>query len=222
MKNKMLMKTAAFLLVFAGLTAAAFGQITISGGFALSSATLKYTDTGAVEQTDAIGIGGNVYLDYLLPISIPLSLGFEIGVDSASTEASDGFKDDILAVPLLVRVAYHFDLMPRLDLYAVGKIGYAFGSWSGDTYDWINENDGVNYRGYKTTGPSGFAFGFDVGAAYYFTPTIGVFIEAGFDRYSLNAETTGEYAEGYGWASEKIEVELPFTRFLTFGISTKF
>jgi outer membrane protease len=164
-----------------------------------------------------------VYLDYLLPISVPLSLGFEVGIDSASTSASDGYKDDILAIPLLVRVAYHFDLMPRLDLYAVGKIGYAFGSWSGDTYDWLNENDGVNNRGYKTTGPSGFAFGFDVGAAYYFTSTIGAFIEAGFDRYSLNAETTGEYNDDdYGWTSEKLKTELPFSRFLTFGISTKF
>ncbi|MDR1987006.1 MAG: hypothetical protein LBP88_08570 [Treponema sp.] len=41
MKNKILVKTAAFLLVFAGLTAAASGQITISGGLALSSATLQ-------------------------------------------------------------------------------------------------------------------------------------------------------------------------------------
>jgi hypothetical protein len=223
MKSTMFVKVAVFLLLFAGLAVGASAQITISGGFALSTATLK-SDGWTLEQADSIGIGGNVYADYLLPISIPLSLGLEVGVDSASTTASSvdrDYDDHIMAIPLLARVAYHFDLMPKLDLYVVGKIGYAFGSWSGDSYDWANENDGVDYRGYKTTVPSGFAFGFDIGVAYYFTSRIGAFIEAGFDRYSLNAEVSGEYYDD-DWTSEKFEVNLPFTRFLTFGASVKF
>jgi outer membrane protease len=222
MKNTMFVKAAAFLLLFAGLTAGASAQITISGGFALSMATLS-ADWEDISQTDTIGLGGNVYADYLLPISIPLSLGLEVGVDSGTTSASDGFEDTILAIPLLVRVAYHLDLMPKLDLYAVGKIGYAFGNWSGDTYDLLNENDGVDYRGYKTTTPSGFAFGFDIGAAYYFTSRIGVFIEAGFDRYLINAKTSGQYNNEEGeWISDTLEINLPFTRFFTVGVSTKF
>jgi hypothetical protein len=227
MKSKMVVKAAVFLLLFAGLTAGASAQITVSGGFALSIGTLKADWDSDITQTDAIGLGGNVYLDYLLPISIPLSLGLEVGADSASTTASDNYKDNIIAIPLLLRVAYHFDLMPRLDLYLVGKIGYGFGAWSGDTYDMMNYNEVGLYRNYKTTVPSGFAFGFDLGASYYFSSRFGVFIEAGFDRYSLNAKVSGEYnASDYysydDWTKEEFEVNLPFTRFLTFGISVKF
>jgi hypothetical protein len=215
MKHTMFVKAAAFLLLFAGLTVGASAQITISGGLALSSATLK-VDEWDVEQDDTIGFGGNVYLDYLLPVSVPLSIGIEIGFDGASTTADDGMEDEIAAIPLLVRVAYHFDILPKLDLYVVGKIGYSFGVWSGETYDWCNED------GYKTTAPSGFAFGFDIGAAYYFTSKFGVFAEAGFDRYLLKSEVSGEYYNGYRWVSEDFEVELPFTRFLTLGVSVKF
>ncbi|MDR1466680.1 MAG: porin family protein [Treponema sp.] len=223
MKKMMFAKAAVFLLLFAGLTAGVSAQVTISGGFALSSATLKSNEWD-VEQEDTIGVGGNVYLDYLLPINIPLSLGVEIGFDGASTTADDGYEDKITAVPLLLRVAYHFDIMPKLDLYVVGKIGYAFGTWSGDTYDEYSVNDYEYYKNSKVPDPAGFAFGFDVGAAYYFTPKFGIFVEAGFDQYALNSELSGEYWDDYyyGWTSYKFDVELPFNRFLTLGISTKF
>jgi hypothetical protein len=154
MKNKMLVKTAAFLLVFAGLTAAAFGQITVSGG-----ATLYSVGSGG-----GIAPGGDVSLDYLLPLSIPLSLGAEIGLAAASVTGST--SGAVMAIPLLARAAYHFDLMPGLDLYAAGKIGVALGAGGSETQP-------------------GIAFGFDAGAAYYFIPVLGVFAEAGFDQVQL-------------------------------------
>jgi hypothetical protein len=205
MKNKMLMKTAAFLLVFAGLTAAAFGQITISGGLALSGVT----PSGMTGIKGGVGIGGNVYVDYLLPVSIPLSLGGEIGVDTGKLTSSDGEVDEtIIAIPLLARVAYHFDLMPKLDLYVVGKLGIVFGNWTG------KERDALKAANIEPEFPPAISFGFDVGAAYYFSPVIGVFAEAGFDRYDLKAETSGQ---GYNYT-----IEMPFNRFVTIGISTKF
>ena len=225
MKNMAFVKAAAFVLLFAGLVGSASAQITISGGLALSSATLKSADWDDIEQMDTLGLGANVYLDYLLPISIPLSLGLEVGFDTGSTTASDGFEDQISAIPVLLRAAYHFDLMSGLDLYVVGKIGYAFGIWSGDSYDLCVANgyiDGVDYRNYMATVPSGLAFGADVGVAYYFTPTIGIFAEAGFDLYSLASTITGELNESGSWESDKFEVELPFSRFLTLGLSVKF
>jgi hypothetical protein len=214
MKNKMLMKTAAFLLVFAGLTAAAFGQITISGGFALSGVDTSGSDLRGLES--GVGIGGNVYLDYLLPIDIPLSLGAEIGVDTAKLESNligAIFDETILAVPLLARVAYHFDLMPRLDLYAVGKIGVVFGMWSGLYDDYVKNQQG------KLEFPPAISFGIDAGAAYYFTPLVGVFAEAGFDRYGLAAKVT---LPTYTYADTISTIKVPFNRFFTFGISTKF
>jgi hypothetical protein len=234
MKNKMLMKTTAFLLVFAGLTAAAFGQITISGGFALSQMDSSSSELQDLEA--GIGIGGNVYLDYLLPINIPLSLGGEIGLDTASLKGPPGTTIDetIMAIPLLARAAYHFDLMPRLDLYAVGKVGVVFGNWIGKLKD---------ASGNEIEIAPAVSFGFDVGAAYYFTPLLGVFIEAGFDRYNLEAKLKytqtsyydsynggydgysdydNGYSSSYSTTTDEATLEAPFNRFVTIGISTKF
>jgi hypothetical protein len=117
-------------------------------------------------------------------------------------------KDKVTAIPILVRAAYHFDVISNLDLYLVGKIGYAFGSWGGDLKDEL-EGHG------ETVGAiGGFGFGFDVGAAYYFTSNIGAFIEGGFDRYDMKIDID---VEGY-----KINIEAPFSHFLTFGLSYKF
>ncbi|MDR2537208.1 MAG: hypothetical protein LBC46_02770, partial [Treponema sp.] len=69
---------AVFLALLAGISAAgAYAQITVSGGFALSNMEAKGTSSyGAGQSIEGdIGIGGNIYLDYLLPINIPLSIG---------------------------------------------------------------------------------------------------------------------------------------------------
>ncbi|MDR2793457.1 MAG: outer membrane beta-barrel protein [Treponema sp.] len=206
MKNTVCVKAAALLLLLAGLTVRASAQVTVSGGFALSQMDASGEGFGSV-VTDT-GIGGNVYVDYLLPINIPLSVGGEIGVDTAAMKMKHSglsYKDTITTFPILARVAYHFDLMPELDLYVVGKIGISIGLWTGDYIDSI-EDQNIDI---KT--PPGFAFGFDVGAAYYFMPTVGAFVEAGFDRYDREVE--------FGRLGS---ADVPFNRFLTFGISVKF
>jgi hypothetical protein len=151
-----------------------------------------------------------VYLDYLLPINIPLSLGGEIGVDSSSLglgEDEDGnaLEDiKVLAIPILLRAAYHFDLFPKLDLYVVGKVGFAFGSVTSGPKAIKDALDSIR----------GFAFGFDVGAAYYFTSFVGVFIEGGLDDYMLKAKF-----KDYGYGA--ITLDTPFYRFVTIGLSFK-
>jgi hypothetical protein len=192
MKGKSFLRAALFAALFTALAAGASAQVTISGGFALSSMSAEIEGTSFDGK---VGFGGNVYADYLLPISVPLSLGLEVGIDTASVE-DDGIKVTGYAIPLLLRAAYHFDLMANLDLYVVGKIGFVLGS---------GEADGESQSGYNGVG-----FGFDVGAAYYFVPRFGIFGEAGFDRYNLKKEY------------DDITVKIPFNRFLTVGVSTKF
>jgi hypothetical protein len=193
MERKSLLKAALFAALFTALAAGVSAQVTVSGGFALSNMS---AEIGNSSIKGKMGFGGNIYADYLLPISVPLSLGFEVGYDTASVE-DDGSKVTGYAIPLLLRVAYHFDLMANLDLYVVGKIGYVLGGGEA--------NDGTSESGYNGVG-----FGFDVGAAYYFTPRIGAFAEAGFDRYNSQKDF------------EDVTVKIPFTRFVTVGISTKF
>lgn len=104
-------------------------------------------------------------------------------------------------VPILARVAYHFDFNPKLDLYLVGKIGYVLGMMSGDISEFIEPQGGIG-------------FGFDIGAAFYFTANFGIFAEAGFDRYMLGWKYKSAYGTDKG--------DAPFSRFATVGISAKF
>ncbi|MDR1147169.1 MAG: hypothetical protein LBK66_00910 [Spirochaetaceae bacterium] len=216
----MVMMVALLSTVFA---AGVFAQVTISGGLALSSIkNMELSGEGNIPIDTEIGIGGNLYADYLLPVGFPLSLGFEIGVDTGKftikyasydydkdVESVIDYQDTMTVLPLLLRVAYHFDLLANLDLYLVAKIGYAVGFWSGDFYDMLTKNSAI------TVGDiGGVAFGFDIGAAYYFTPVFGIFAEAGFDDYALESKISGG-----GWSDT---LKAPFNRFLTFGISTKF
>jgi hypothetical protein len=195
------------IFVFVALLSAvcvtgAFAQVTVSGGFALSSVNDVSVSMGGETVTGSftdaeIGLGANLFVDYLLPIGVPLSLGGELGFDSATLNKDP--KQTVSVIPLLLRAAYHFDLMPKLDLYVVGKIGFAIG--------FLDGVEGVD-------NPAGVGFGFDVGAAYYFNSKIGVFAEFGFDDYAL--ETKGTVGD------VTITYKLPFYRFATIGISGKF
>jgi hypothetical protein len=148
-----------------------------------------------------MALGRNLYVDYLLPINIPLSLGGEIGVDT-STFGTGTDENSVLAVPILLRAAYHFDLFPKLDLYVVGKLGYAIGKiTSGSVKDEVDS-------------AGGFAFGIDVGVAYYFSSSFGVFAEAGLDDYMIETKI-----KDFGFGS--FSIDTPFYRFATFGISFK-
>jgi hypothetical protein len=200
---------AACLVFSAVCVTGAFAQVTISGGLALSSLKGLEVDGNAGMSVDSgVGMGGNLLVDYLLPISIPLSLGGEVGFDATKFKIS-GFtgEDSIFAIPLLFRAAYHFDLLPKLDLYVVGKIGYVIGIWLGDIKDSIESYDGT------VDTIKGLGFGFDAGVAYYFNSKVGIFAEVGFDNYGLKSKID----EGYG----EYTLEAPFRRFLTAGFSFK-
>jgi hypothetical protein len=212
MLKKTFLRAAVFGLLFVAGAVGAFAQrFTVGGGLALAATDVDVRGVpGGNPSIDSeVGFGGNIYVDYRLPVRVPVSLGAEIGVMGAKFEAGS-YEDTVTAVPLLLRVAYHFDnLVENLDLYIAGKIGGAFGSWKGDYKDYAKN------MGLSVDDPGGFAFGFDVGAVYFVTPIFGLFAELGFDRYALETEATGEL---FG---EKIKVtlEAPFSRFLTFGVS---
>jgi hypothetical protein len=192
MRSKGFVRAALFMALFTVLAAGASAQVTISGGFAVSSMEAK---VGGYSVEGDIGLGGNIFVDYLLPIDMPLSLGFEVGYDTATL--NDGIEVTGYAIPLLARVAYHFDLMANLDLYLVGKAGYVLGG-------------GEDAAGNAEEDINGLGFGFDVGAAYYFSPRFGVFAEAGFERYSLEKKVGSD------------TYSFPFSRFIIVGLSTKF
>ena len=214
MAKRRILMFAGCLVISVVCVTGAFAQVTVSGGFALSSvADIEISGQGSQGTESDIGAGGNLFVDYLLPISIPLSLGGEVGVDSAAFKYNYGLslitKDTVIAIPLLLRAAYHFDLLPKLDLYVVGKIGYVIGIWDGETKDKLKS------IGASVDDKGGMGFGFDVGAAYYFNSKLGAFAELGFDQYNLESKITS--SEGL----YNLTLKAPFNRFLTIGVSGK-
>jgi hypothetical protein len=258
MAKRKILALALCLSVSALCVTGAFAQVTMSAGMALS-AVKDFAIDGETGEGEGVrttmqaenGWGGNLLIDYLLPIGIPLSLGFELGVNSSvfrvtkyetveipgysgpqgwveetTEETVTKWEDSILAIPLLARVAYHFDLLPKLDLYIVGKIGYVLGFWSGDYKKWEESYDS------KIDPVGGLGFGFDAGAAYYFSPRFGVFAEVGFDRYMLKTRVSGKTEAGWSpveggsteWFDENVwdyTIDAPFNRIVTFGLNTK-
>jgi hypothetical protein len=193
-------------------TTGAYARVTIGGGLALSNMEVNMSEGsnfyGSFEG--GAGFGGNVYLDYMFPIR--LSLGAEIGLHGSSFISEfpnrTTMEDTVAAIPLLLRVAYHFDLKPKLDLYLMGKIGYVPSIWEGDL------KNSFEVHGDTADNPGGIGFGFDLGAAWYFTGKVGAFAELGFDRYVLSTEV---FYSGVKPAT----VDMPFSRFLTAGICFK-
>jgi hypothetical protein len=202
----------------------AFAQITVSASYSVSVGGVVEAVNGNIVSREEAGGGGqhnsekgssllgggfNLFADYLLPIPIPLSLGLEAGFNFAGFWLSESYDEEaIYAIPLLLRAAYHFDLHPKLDLYVVGKIGYVIGIWTGEYRD-IAEKVGGTVEHIGSIG-----FGFDAGVAYYFNSKIGMFMEMGFDKYTLKPEISGDTAYSATF-------EVPLTRVVTAGISFK-
>jgi opacity protein-like surface antigen len=194
------------VLAALAISGAANAQVIVSGGFTVPfvSVTEKRTNYRGNFSDLESGIGGNLSFDFLLPVNIPLSLGFEVGIDRFSY-VNEEFGS-ILAIPILFRGAYHFDVMPKFDLYLVGKFGYALSTWIGNE-DWLKGSGN----------PHGFAFGFDLGFAYYFTSVLGVFGEAGYDHYMLSIEGRNDGNDRWSW----FKIATYFYRFFTFGLCLK-
>jgi hypothetical protein len=148
---------------------------------------------------DTLLMGGRLHADYaVLPW---LSMGIESGFSAApigNTDLSIG------VVPILARIAWHPFALQNFDPYIVGKAGYGVGFWmkDGDDYAWKDPC-------------GGFVWAINLGARYFFTQTIGIFIEAGYE------------CQGFDWEHPSMEVpkweEAANGRsFATLGLTIKF
>jgi hypothetical protein len=98
-----------------------------------------------------------------------LSLGAEIGASFSSARVS-GIKSNIVIAA--VRSAYHFGWgVENLDTYAGLSVGPGFRS-----YDYYSSATATDKKHDVIIAPGAF-----VGGTYYFSPNIGVNVEAGYD-----------------------------------------
>ena len=139
-----------------------------------------------------LGITGAV--EYALPI--PLTVGGEVGV-------AFGFGEyGVIGIPILAKVAWHPNFeVPNLYTYITLKLGASLGFPTGEA-----KND--------TKGGAGFAYGFNAGVRYFFTPTIGVFGELGWDQYRYSIKYDGGYYYGSwkykGWMGSFFHAGITF------------
>jgi hypothetical protein len=160
------------------------GDVLLSPGFGFG----KSYETGYSTNL----LGGTLAADFALPAAA-LTVGLESGFLSATYDTF-GTKGGYGVIPILARVGYHPDLgVKNLDVYALAKIGFGIGFFTGDLKDWADD--------YNVSNPKGLVYGFDIGVRYFFAKHIGVFAEGGYEYYFLkykeNGYTYGDFAKKF-------------------------
>jgi hypothetical protein len=174
-------------------------SVLLNGGLGIGSLYGGWTSSGF--------LGGYVAVDYALPINFGLTVGAEVGFAGGAVKNIFGEKVgySIAVIPILARIAWHPNFEIRnLDTYLLAKFGYGIGFWGGKD---------AKLQKALLTNPGGLVYGFNVGARYFFTDSLGAFVEGGYEYYILTSEGK---VTGYSWG------DLNFAnRFVTLGITFK-
>ena len=131
-----------------------------------------------------IGYGGIGYKMSIPPISasveyaglpIPLSVGAYFGIARYKWEGVSLFWGDTYSYTRLflafgARAAWHFNFLQNLDTYAGLGLGYIMYSYGGN----------ASYLNDLGLSKGAFDFGAFIGARYFFTNIIGVYLETGY------------------------------------------
>jgi hypothetical protein len=114
-------------------------------------------------------------LDYKLPIALPITFG-GIAAFRTSRDSKDGASYLWTDFGFGARGAYHFSFLKNLDTYA------------GLTLGWIAQSYRYEFND-KTTKTSDwdFLYGVNIGARYFFSPNIGVYLELGYSGLQVIA-----------------------------------
>ena len=125
--------------------------------------------------------------DFKLPIALPITVGPVLGLASRSISFSSssynystggyddyGYKFTYTDFAIGVRGMWHFNFVKNLDTYAGLALGYVINTATAEyTGDWATgKTDPTDY--------SYFLFGANIGARYFFTKTIGAYLEVGY------------------------------------------
>lgn len=175
----------------------------VAAGVSAAPATSPYK-SGSIVAQGGIGIGfpgqsGSMVVppliasvEYQLQVSpqLPLSFGGVAGYASSKYTYSDTYGDtwtwNYSDIIVGARVAYHFINLikvPKLDTYAGMMVGYDIVSVkSSASGPYVSLGASPSY----TVGASGLLFGAYAGARYYFTPSIGVYGEVGYNLGFVN------------------------------------
>ncbi|MDR0638222.1 MAG: hypothetical protein LBG27_04850 [Spirochaetaceae bacterium] len=116
-------------------------------------------------------------VEYGLP-NIPLSVGGCFGVTAYEEEISAYSSYKGTLVGLGAKVSWHFNFLENLDTYASLVLGYLF-------YTQEVKTTILNVSATAENDLSTFLYGFNLGARYFFTDTIGAYVELGYSAVSV-------------------------------------
>jgi hypothetical protein len=115
---------------------------------------------------------------FKLPVSVPITLGPLVALSSQTYSynyAGYGYKFTYTHFAIGARGMYHFNFVKNLDAYAGLVLGYVISSGKAEyTGNWgsVRKTDPTNL--------SYFLWGADIGVRYFFTDTVGAYLELGY------------------------------------------
>ncbi|HCC37339.1 MAG TPA: hypothetical protein DEQ14_06830 [Treponema sp.] len=159
------------------------GSILFNSIFNAGSFSAGEYDAGSVF------LGTSLSADWIPVGKTGLSYGIETGI-------LGGKKQDggiITGIPVMFRLGWHpaFFKMARVDIFVLGKFGWAFGIW------------GSHLDQGSTPGAAG--CGINIGGSYAISPAIRAYTEIGYNYYGL-ARNSGHSKYPLGYGSGKVYV----------------
>jgi len=139
-------------------------------------------------------MGCSLSADWIPNRRIGLSYGIESGLLGGKKQDSN-----IYGIPIIFRMGWHPDFIKieNMDIFLLGKAGWAFGLWGS------NMDDG------STSG--GIVCGINFGGSYVLTPKTHVYAEIGYNYYGLARNSSyPEYPLGYGSGKTYASLGLSF------------
>ena len=174
-------------LIFATITVfsffcSAFAQ-TAQETFFINGCLGAGTFSAGDDYGGSVFLGGSISTDWIPNEEKRLSYGFETGLLGGNK-----LGDIIFGVPMIFRFGWHpvFLKFSNVDMFILGKAGWAVGIWG------QNPNEG-------STSNNGVVCGFNFGGRYKLTQSTGIYTEIGYNYYGLARNRDyPEYPLGYG------------------------
>ncbi len=186
MKKVLLTAVAVFGFAFANAQSHTKGamQVNIMGGFLTGSATSEYDDNslnfnGSESKFTGSGAQFGASFHYGIADAFSLGLGLEIGTVVLTPKDYNGFSNvepSLNTFKVILTGRYYFVNKEKFNVYGAPSIGFT--TAKDDTVYGIGFSDVE--RKY-----SGLNYGVNVGGNYFFTNTVGVIVNLGYEGNSL-------------------------------------
>lgn len=189
MKKVLLTAVAVFGFAFANAQSHTKGamQVNIMGGFLTGTATSEDDAAGSTEfKSTASGAQFGAHFQYGIADAFSLGLGLEFGtVVLTPKDYSYGVEPSLNTFKVMVTGRYYFVNKEKFNVYAGPSIGYT-----------TAKDDTVYGFGFfdQETKLNGINYGINAGGNYFFTNTVGVIVNLGYEGNSLSSTTT--YSDG--------------------------